>query len=72
MKQRMKEGLESQLKSISYQHRVRSQLIKERINTMGQVGEGARKELKLLNAKNKKELKEVKRQELKRIENYCR
>ena len=72
MKQRVKEGLESKLKSISHQHRVRSQIIKERVDAVERIGEGARKELKALNAKNKKELKEAKRQELKRIENYCR
>lgn len=54
MKQRIKEGLESQLKSISHQHRVRSQLINERTNAIEQIGEAARKELKVLNTKNKK------------------
>lgn len=38
MKQRVKEGLESQLKSISHQHRVKSQLVKERVNAVERIG----------------------------------
>jgi hypothetical protein len=72
MKKDMNDRLEEEIKCELHQHRVRSEVLKESSKTLDQQMINAKKETKLRESRNKKELKEAKREELKRIENAIR
>ena len=63
----MKDRLEEEMKAEMHQHRVRSEMLRESSKVLDEHIINTKKEIKLRDSRDKRELKEAKKKELKRI-----